>query len=188
MNNNNYYPSWNPIEQLIPYQKILNTPISTLNLTQIQDFNPIKRFTDSANTEWSLVKASTDSTIDIPNPKDIQIVDYWNHEFPNLKNKIYIYVVEGIKQPRVEIEQPTKILYQWFSTVWVASFNPNMISPKEWLKANVYAAPITDTRVSKLKALCYVQSYEEHDNSNNLIQSDEVNGRINNNNQESNQQ
>lgn len=33
-------------------------------------------------------------------------------------------------------------------------FNPSMISEREWLKANVYAAPVLDGRMSKLRAIC----------------------------------
>ena len=129
---------------------------SALALNQIQGFEPVQSFKDESNTSWVLVKEASNSTIDIPDPKSLQIVDYWNHEFPGLKSKLYIYVVEGIKQPRVETEQPTRIMYQWFSTVFVPTFTPQMISEREWLKANVYAAPVLNARVSKLKALCKI--------------------------------
>ena len=138
---------------------------NTLNLTQIEGFLPIQEFTDTSNTKWNLVKSFQDSSIDIPDPKSIQIMNYWNHEFPNLKEKIYIYVVEGIKQPRVETEQPTRILYQWFSNLFVPTFNPQMISDKEWLKANVYAASVMDTRVSILQALCHIDTPVEVENN-----------------------
>jgi len=49
------------------------------------------------------------------------------------------------------------LLYQWFSTVQV-DFNPAMITDREWLKANVYAAPLQDTRMSKLLAICGMQA------------------------------
>lgn len=152
---------------------------STLNLTQIENFIPIKKFTDDTNIEWSLVKSSTDSTVDIPDPKSIQIIDYWNHEFPNLKTKIYVYVVEGIKQPRVETEKPAMILYQWFSTVFVPNFTVQMITDKEWLKANVYAAPIINSRVSKLKAICHIDTVidSNQNNEDRLLQVEELNGR-----------
>lgn len=139
---------------------------NTLNLNQIEGFTPVDKFTDETNTEWSLVKSSSDSTVDIPSPKSMQIMDYWNHEFPNLKTKLYVYVVEGVRQPRVETEQPTKVLYQWFSTVFVPTFTPTMITEKEWLKANVYAAPVVNSRVSKLNAICHLDS-----NTNEPIQS-----------------
>ena len=67
--------------------------------------------------------------------------------------KIYIYVVEGIKQPKNEKEVPCSIMYVWFSTVNNMAFNPNMISASEWLMANVYAGNLTDTRISKLAYL-----------------------------------
>jgi len=133
---------------------------NSLGLNQIEGFTPVSKFVDDTNTEWTLAKASNDSTVDIPDPKTLQITDFWNHEFPKpLKNtKLYIYVVEGIRQPRVETEQPTRVLYQWFSTTRIMDFTPAMISDKEWLKANVYSAPVISARVSKLNALCQVPS------------------------------
>lgn len=145
---------------------------ATLALNQIEGFEPIKEFSDDINTKWTLVKSSGDSTVDVPDPKGLQIVDYWNHEFPNLKTKLYVYVVEGIRQPRVETEQPTKILYQWFSTLFVPNFTPQMITEKEWLKSNVYAAPIVNSRVSKLKALCKVDDVPAQVEEEKLLQVD----------------
>lgn len=154
---------------------------NTLSLNQIEGFTPVQEFTDETNTKWSLVKSSLDSTIDIPDPKTLQIVDFWNHEFPNLKTKLYVYVVEGVRQPRVETEQPSRILYQWFSPVFVPTFTPQMISDKEWLKANVYAAPVVNARVSKLNAICHIKGSEVYygnvDVSNDkLLKVDELNG------------
>ena len=142
----------NPNLNLIPdFRKNLNT----LNLTQIEHFKPVEAFTDSTGSIWRLVKSAENSCIEIPDPKSIQIVNYWNHIFPNLKDqKVYLYVVEGIKQPRVETERPTRILYSWFSLTGIAAFTPQMISDNEWLKANVYASEIIDNRVSILNALC----------------------------------
>ena len=132
---------------------------NSLGLNQIEGFTPVSKFVDDTNTEWTLAKASSDSTVDIPDPKALQITDFWNHEFPkSFKTKLYIYVVEGIRQPRVETEQPTRVLYQWFSTTRIMDFTPAMISEKEWLKANVYSAPVISARVSKLNALCQVSS------------------------------
>ena len=157
----------NPLNPLIPSP--FNSPIQvnpnpiipqtvSLHLTQIEGFSPVQSFTDSTNTEWVLAKAASNSTVGIPDPKTVQIVDFWNHKFPrnDLSQDIYIYVVEGIKQPTVETEQPTRVLYQWFSTTAVFNFTPQMITGKEWLKANVYSAPVADSRVSKLQALCKV--------------------------------
>ena len=155
---------------LIPdFRKNLNT----LNLTQIENYQPIEKFTDSKGSQWELVKSASNSCIEIPDPKSIQIVDYWNHLFPNLKDKIYIYVVEGVKQPRVETEKPTRILYQWFSLVGLASFTPQMISDNEWLKANVYASPIVDSRLSILNALCRTQVQENVPAKSELIKLNE---------------
>jgi len=133
-------------------------PIQTLMLNQIEGFEPVKEFTDSANVKWSLAKAASDSTRDVPDPKTVQITNCWNHEFPKkLSPKIYVYAVEAIRPPRVATEQPSMLLYQWFSTVQV-DFNPAMITDREWLKANVYAAPLQDTRMSKLLAICGMQA------------------------------
>ena len=135
----------------------------SLRLTQIEGFVPVEKFKDNSNTIWTLAKAASNSTVGIPDPKTVQIVDFWNHKFPkkDLSTEIYIYVVEGIKPPAVETEQPTRVLYQWFSTVPVFNFTPQMITEKEWLKANVYSAPIADSRMSKLMALCRVSDNKQ---------------------------
>lgn len=152
-----------PAQPASSLQPLLQNPfgaaqsvIQTLNLTQIDKFEMVKSFRDDTNVEWTLVKQSSDSTVDIPDPKTIQVLGYWNHAFPGIKDKIYIYVVEGIRRPRVDTEKPTLVLYQWFSSVFVPNFTPDMITQREWLKANVYAAPILDARVSKLHALCKI--------------------------------
>lgn len=132
-------------------------PRAVLGLTQVEGFDPAKSFVDSAGTAWVLSKASFDSTKDVPDPKSVQITDYWNHEVPNIKQKVYIYVVEGVRVPRVETEQPSRIIYQWFSSVFIPKFDPTMITDREWLKANVYSAVLGDTRVSKLNALCKIK-------------------------------
>ena len=133
-------------------------PIQTLMLNQIEGFEPVAEFTDSANVKWTLAKAASDSTRDVPDPKTIQVTNCWNHEFPKkLTPKIYVYAVEAIRPPRVSTEQPSMLLYTWFSTVQM-DFNPSMITEKEWLKANVYAAPLQDTRTSKLLAICGMQA------------------------------
>ena len=148
-----------------------------LGLNQIEGFKPVERFTDDSNVEWVLSKASSDSTKDIPDPKSIQFTDCWNHEFPGLKIKpYYVYVVEGIKLPRVETEQPTRILYQWFSDKPSPGFNPTMITPREWMKANVYAAPLTNARISKLKAICHITELAEPEKEQDkLLKVDELN-------------
>lgn len=132
-------------------------PKAVLGLTQINGYEPVKKFVDSAGISWDLLKSSSDSTRDIPDPKQVQITDYWNHEFPNIKQKVYVYVVEGIRIPRVETERPSKVLYQWFSSVFIPKFDPTMVTDREWMKANVYAAAIGDSRTSKLNAICRVQ-------------------------------
>ena len=137
--------------------------IPTLMLNQIKGWEPVPEFTDSSNVHWVLAKSASDSTRDIPDPKTVQFVGAWNHE--HLKKfksvKIYVYAVEAVRPPRVGTEQPAMLLYQLFSTVQVSNFNPSMITPNEWLKANVYAAPLLDTRMSKLMAICKVQNMEQ---------------------------
>ena len=133
-------------------------PRAVLGLTQVEGFVPVQSFADSTGVQWVLSKASSDSTRDVPDPKNVQITDYWNHEFPNLKQKVYVYVVEGIRVPRVETEQPSKILYQWFSSIFIPRFDPTMITDREWLKANVYTAVMGDSRLSKLNAICKIDS------------------------------
>lgn len=135
--------------------------IVSLCLNQIDGFQPVREFTDSNNIVWTLVKDSGNSTVEIPDPKGVQIIDYWNHPFPGIQQKLYVYVVEGIKAPRVETEKPTRVMYQWFSTLFIQQFTPQMITEREWRKANVYAAPMTDSRVSKLKAICHINEGNE---------------------------
>lgn len=127
-----------------------------LGLTQIEGYRPVEKFTDGGNAQWSLVKSYFDGSRDVPDPKSIQIVDFWDHKFLGVKDdvQLYVYVVEGVRQPRVETEQPCRVLYQWFSKAFVKDFNPGMITEREWLKANVYAAPMADARMSKLQAIC----------------------------------
>ena len=60
----------------------------------------------------------------------------------------------------MEIEQPSRIIYQWFSAVFIPKFDPTMITDREWLRANVYSASMGDTRTSKLNALCKVNAKE----------------------------
>ena len=55
--------------------------MQTLCLNQVEGFEPVKEFRDQSNTLWSLVKAASNSTVGIPDPKSLQIVDYWNHSF-----------------------------------------------------------------------------------------------------------
>ena len=132
----------------------------TLGLTQIDSFEPVTEFKDKTQCVWKLVKSAFNSSIEIPNPKCLQITDYWNHIYPNLSEQVYVYAVEGIKQPTVETEKPVKILYQWFSLKNVPNFLPTMITESEWKRANVYASEIEDTRMSKLLALCRIESID----------------------------
>ena len=131
-------------------------PLQTLMLNQIEGWEPTEEFTDSDGVHWKLAKSSTDSTVDVPDPKSIMVLSCWCAPFPkDLSTKLYLYAVEGLRPPRVATEQPSRIMYQWFSTVQI-DFNPSMITQREWMKANVYAAPVRDSRPSKLMAMCKV--------------------------------
>ena len=125
-----------------------------LNLTQIDGFTPPGEFRDSAGTTWTLVKSASSGMGEIPDPAAINITDYWNHEYPGSNGKVFLYVVEGIRLPKTQRETACRVLYAWFSTIGEKGFTPQMIRPGEWLTANVYAAGITDARVSKLHAIC----------------------------------
>ena len=131
-----------------------------MGLRQLKDFQMMDAFQDSDGKVWKLVKSANDSSVEIPDPQYVQITDYWSHEFPNSNGKIYIYVIEGIKRPRVDNEKSVNVLYQWFSTANNPNWNPNMISQSEWHRANVYTSAMTSSRVSKLKALCRFNEIE----------------------------
>lgn len=159
-----------------PFGNTFNQAKNMLNLNQIEGFVPVKEFTDETNTAWSLSKASTDSSVDIPDPKNMQVVDYWNTEFPGLKTKLYVYVVEGIRMPKVETEQPTRVLYQWFSATNIPTFTPQMITEREWLKANVYTAKVVNSRIGKLKAICHISSIPQQPIEDKPLVVEELNG------------
>lgn len=125
-----------------------------LNLTQIDGFTPPAEFRDSTGASWQLVKSASSGMGEIPDPAAVNVTDYWNHEFPGSGGKVFLYVVEGVRIPKTQRETPCRILYAWFSTVNQPAFTPQLIRPAEWLVANVFAAGITDARVSKLHALC----------------------------------
>ena len=105
----------------------------SLQLTQIDKYDPPAEFTDSAGSRWLLVKDSRSGAGEVPDPAGVNVTDYWMHEFPGSGGKIFLYVV-----------------------VNCPSFTPQLIRPQEWLVANVYAAGLSDSRVSKLRALCKV--------------------------------
>ena len=137
------------------YQPAGNKQIPAgLGLCQVEGFNMTRQFTDAAGVNWVLKKAAEDSGVDIPDPAYVQVTDFWNHAVPGTGDKVFIYVVEGIRRPRTTNERPVKILYQWFSEYNNPTFTPQMITPAEWAAANVFTSAIGDARVSKLKALC----------------------------------
>ena len=137
------------------YQQAAPLPVSAgLGLCQVNGFQMVQSFRDAAGRDWILRKSAEDSSVDIPDPAYVQVTDFWNHVVPGTGDKVFIYVVEGIKRPRTTNEHPVKILYQWFSEYNNPTFTPQMITPAEWSAANVFTSAIGDARISKLKALC----------------------------------
>ena len=138
-----------------------------IGLTQFKDLNMPQSFTDDNGTKWKLAKSSKDSSVEIPDPAMVTLTRWWNHAHPLSNGKVYIYVVEGIKRPRIESENSVMVLYQWFSTVNRSNFTPNDITAAEWYNANVYTANIIDSRISQLRALCGLNQEQKINTPNN---------------------
>ena len=147
-----------------------------IGLTQFKDLNMPLSFTDDNGTKWKLAKSSKDSSVEIPDPAMVTLTRWWNHVHPLSNGKVYIYVVEGIKRPRIESENSVMVLYQWFSTVNRSNFTPNDITAAEWYNANVYTANIIDSRISQLRALCGMnQEQKINVPNNNTIEELDIN-------------
>lgn len=147
-----------------------------IGLTQFKDLNMPLTFTDDNGTKWKLAKSSKDSSVEIPDPAMVTLTRWWNHVHPMSNGKVFIYVVEGIKRPRIESENSVMVLYQWFSTVNRSNFTPNDITPAEWYNANVYTASIVDSRISQLRALCGMnQEQKINVPNNNTIEELDIN-------------
>lgn len=147
-----------------------------IGLTQFKDLNMPQAFTDDNGTKWKLAKSSKDSSVEIPDPAMVTLTRWWNHVHPMSNGKVFIYVVEGIKRPRIESENSVMVLYQWFSTVNRSNFTPNDITPAEWYNANVYTANIIDSRISQLRALCGMnQEQKINVPNNNTIEELDIN-------------
>ena len=138
-----------------------------IGLTQFKDLNMPQSFTDDNGTKWKLAKSSKDSSVEIPDPAMVTLTRWWNHVHPLSNGKVYIYVVEGIKRPRIESENSVMVLYQWFSTANRSNFTPNDITAAEWYNANVYTANIIDSRISQLRALCGITQEQKINTPNN---------------------
>lgn len=138
-----------------------------IGLTQFKDLNMPQAFTDDNGTKWKLAKSSKDSSVEIPDPAMVTLTRWWNHVHPMSNGKVFIYVVEGIKRPRIESENSVMVLYQWFSTVNRSNFTPNDITAAEWYNANVYTANIIDSRISQLRALCGMNQEQKINTPNN---------------------
>lgn len=147
-----------------------------IGLTQFKDLNMPLTFTDDNGTKWKLAKSSKDSSVEIPDPAMVTLTRWWNHAHPLSNGKVFIYVVEGIKRPRIESENSVMVLYQWFSTVNRSNFTPNDITAAEWYNANVYTANIIDSRISQLRALCGMnQEQKINAPNNNTIEELDIN-------------
>lgn len=147
-----------------------------IGLTQFKDLNMPQVFTDDNGTKWKLAKSSKDSSVEIPDPAMVTLTRWWNHVHPMSNGKVFIYVVEGIKRPRIESENSVMVLYQWFSTVNRSNFTPNDITAAEWYNANVYTANIIDSRISQLRALCGLnQEQKINAPNNNTIEELDIN-------------
>lgn len=147
-----------------------------IGLTQFKDLNMPQAFTDDNGTKWKLAKSSKDSSVEIPDPAMVTLTRWWNHVHPMSNGKVYIYVVEGIKRPRIESENSVMVLYQWFSTANRSNFTPNDITAAEWYNANVYTANIIDSRISQLRALCGMnQEQKINVPNNNTIEELDIN-------------
>lgn len=147
-----------------------------IGLTQFKDLNMPLSFTDDNGTKWKLAKSSKDSSVEIPDPAMVTLTRWWNHVHPLSNGKVFIYVVEGIKRPRIESENSVMVLYQWFSTVNRSNFTPNDITAAEWYNANVYTANIIDSRISQLRALCGLnQEQKINVPNNNTIEELDIN-------------
>jgi hypothetical protein len=127
-----------------------------LGLSQIKDFTPAREFTDSDGVSWRLVKSAFDSSVAIPDPSMVTFTDAWCHEFPDSNGKVWCYCAEGVKRPAAETERQMRVLYNWFATSGDPQFGPARVTQQEWYRANVYAASVTDARMSKFNALCGV--------------------------------
>lgn len=132
---------------------ISKTPIG---LTQFKDVNMPIEFTDNTGVKWRLAKSAKDASVEIPDPSMVALTRWWNHVHPSSNGKVFLYVVEGIKRPRIDSENAVMVLYQWYSTNNRPNFTPNDITAPEWYNANVYTANIVDSRISLLQALCGV--------------------------------
>ena len=147
-----------------------------IGLTQFKDLDMPQSFTDDNGTKWKLAKSSKDSSVEIPDPAMVTLTRWWNHVHPLSNGKVYIYVVEGIKRPRIESENSVMVLYQWFSTANRSNFTPNDITAAEWYNANVYTANIIDSRISQLRALCGMnQEQKINAPNNNTIEELDIN-------------
>jgi hypothetical protein len=147
-----------------------------IGLTQFKDLNMPQAFTDDNGTKWKLAKSSKDSSVEIPDPAMVTLTRWWNHVHPLSNGKVFIYVVEGIKRPRIESENSVMVLYQWFSTANRSNFTPNDITTTEWYNANVYTANIIDSRISQLRALCGItQEQKINAPNNNTIEELDIN-------------
>ena len=169
---NNLYTAPNLNSNLISNQIQPKVPIG---LTQFKDLTMPQSFIDSSGVNWKLAKSARDSSVEIPDPNLVSLTRWWNHVHPSSNGRVYIYVVEGIKKPRIETESPVMVLYQWFSTCNRPNFTPQDITAPEWYNANVYTSSIIDSRVSILNALCSTEQPKQSQSQSEEIQELDIN-------------
>jgi len=154
-----------------PY--LINNPLLSaqpLGLSQIKDFTPVKEFTDSDGVSWELKKSAFDSSVAIPDPSMVTFTDAWCHEFPGSNGKVWCYCIEGVKRPATETERTIRVLYNWFATSGDPQFGPSRVTQQEWYRANVYAASMSDARMSKFNALCGIRTTPAAGHMGDLIE------------------
>jgi hypothetical protein len=144
----------------------MHTYSSTRVLSQLKGVEPVKEITTDDNITFKLVKSAFDSSIGIPDPTQVFFTDAWCKEYPNTNGSVWCYCCQGIKRPSSNTEKPTLVLYTWFSTQGDPSFNPSTITRDDWLRACVYAYPLSNHRNAIFNGLCGVssapkQSFEE---------------------------
>lgn len=154
-----------PTQQPLTTNLIQNTaalpPRAPIGLTQFHDLDMPQNFIDNSGISWKLAKSAKDSSVEIPDPSMVALTRWWNHVHPASNGRVYLYVVEGIKKPRIETEAPVMVLYQWFSMCNRPNFTPQDITSAEWYNANVYTASIVDSRTSILNSLCGSDSKQD---------------------------
>lgn len=139
------------------------------SLSQLKDKDPIKEIVDDLGIHFKLVKSAYDSSTSIPNPALVYFFDWWDKEYPGTNGQVYCYACMGIKRPVTDTEKPSLVIYTWYSTVGDKNFTPASITQQEWLRANVYAAPLPEWRMPIFNTLCGIKQTPEQSLEDTLI-------------------